>query len=146
MMDQLNPAFIELDLKAQNKVELISTLVDKLDQEGFLSKKKQYLNAVLERENLLSTYCGYHIAIPHAVSKAVKKAAFGFCRIKPIEWDKDDEHVQFILILAIPDSSNTRISKHIDMMSKIASLALEEEVRKIWESSKSKDAISKTFH
>ena len=141
-MSKLAPTFIELNLKGQNKVQIITELVDKLHQKGCLFEKKQYLDAVLERENILSTYCGYHIAIPHAVSKAVKKAVFGFCRITPIEWDKDDEKVQFILILAIPDSSN---NKHLDMMSQIACLALEDKVRKIWKSAKTKDPIIKTF-
>ena len=141
-MSKLAPTFIELNLEAQNKVQIITELVDKLHQKGCLFEKKQYLDAVLERENILSTYCGYHIAIPHAVSKAVKKAAFGFCRITPIEWDKDDEKVEFILILAIPDSSN---NKHVDMMSQIAGLALEDKIRKIWKSAKTKDLIIKTF-
>jgi len=141
-MSKLAPTFIELNLEGQNKVQIITELVDKLHQKGCLFEKKQYLDAVLERENILSTYCGYHIAIPHAVSKAVKKAAFGFCRITPLEWDKDDEKVQFILILAIPDSSN---NKHVDMMSQIAGLALEDKIRKIWKSAKTKDLIIKTF-
>lgn len=141
-MSNLAPTFIELNLEGQNKVQIITELVDKLHQKDCLFEKKQYLDAVLERENILSTYCGYHIAIPHAVSKAVKKAAFGFCRITPIEWDKDDEKVQFILILAIPDSSN---NKHVDMMSQIAGLALEDKIRKIWKSAKTKDLIIKTF-
>jgi mannitol/fructose-specific phosphotransferase system IIA component (Ntr-type) len=141
-MSNLAPTFIELNLEGQNKVQIITELVDKLHQKGCLFEKKQYLDAVLERENILSTYCGYHIAIPHAVSKAVKKAAFGFCRITPIEWDKDDEKVEFILILAIPDSSN---NKHVDMMSQIAGLALEDKIRKIWKSAKTKDLIIKTF-
>ena len=145
-MDKLIPAFIELNIEVQNKFQLISSLVDKFDQKGILSEKKEYLDAVLERENLLSTYCGYNVAIPHAVSKSVKSSAFGFCRTKPMEWDKNDEHVQFILIWAIPDSSNSNESKHIDMMSQIASLALEEEIRKIWKSAKSKDVITKTFN
>jgi mannitol/fructose-specific phosphotransferase system IIA component (Ntr-type) len=141
-MSKLAPTFIELNLEGQNKVQIITELVDKLHQKDCLFEKKQYLDAVLERENILSTYCGYHIAIPHAVSKAVKKAAFGFCRITPIEWDKDDEKVEFILILAIPDSSN---NKHVDMMSQIAGLALEDKIRKIWKSAKTKDLIIKTF-
>lgn len=144
-MSKLAPTFIELNLEGQNKVQIITELVDKLHQKGCLFEKKQYLDAVLERENILSTYCGYHIAIPHAVSKAVKKAAFGFCRITPIEWDKDDEKVEFILILAIPDSSSFKNNRHIDMMSQIAGLALEDKIRKIWKSAKTKDLIIKTF-
>ena len=145
-MNHISPAFIELNLELKNKADAISVLVDKLDENGCLVNKKKYLNAVLERENLLSTYCGYHIAIPHAVSKAVKKVSFGFCRTTNLEWDKKDETVQFILILAIPDSKKEEDNYHIDLMSQIASLALEEEVREVWKNAEAKEEISKTFY
>ena len=93
----------------------------------------------------MSTYCGYNIAIPHAISKAVKKVSFGFCRTVSLEWDKNDDEVKFILILAIPDSNKKEDNLHIDLMSQIASLALEEKVRKSWEQAKSVEEISKTF-
>jgi len=145
-MDQLTPAFIELNLEVKTKTQAISTLINKLDQMNCLSDKEEYLKSVIEREKILSTYCGHHIAIPHAVSKSVKKASFGFCRTKPIEWDKNDERVQFILILAIPDTSDNEDNQHIDMMSQIASLALEDEVRKIWEEATTQEQIAKTFY
>ena len=145
-MNHLSPAFIELNLKLKNKDDAISLLVDKLDENGCLKNKKKYLDAVLERENLLSTYCGHNIAIPHAVSKAVKKVSFGFCRTTNFEWDKKDESVQFILILALPDSKGEEDNYHIDLMSQIASLALEEEVREVWVNAKTEEDISKTFH
>ena len=145
-MNRISPAFIELNLELKNKADAISVLVDKLDESGCLVNKKKYLNAVLERENLLSTYCGYHIAIPHAVSKAVKKVSFGFCRTTNLEWDKKDETVQFILILAIPDSKKEEDNYHIDLMSQIASLALEEKVRGVWKNAKAKEEISRTFY
>ena len=145
-MNHISPAFIELNLELKNKADAISVLVDKLDESGCLVNKKKYLNAVLERENLLSTYCGYHIAIPHAVSKAVKKVSFGFCRTTNLEWDKKDETVQFILILAIPDSKKEEDNYHIDLMSQIASLALEEKVRGVWKNAKAKEEISRTFY
>jgi mannitol/fructose-specific phosphotransferase system IIA component (Ntr-type) len=47
--------------------------------------------------------------------------------------------------LAIPESKDTQNSQHIDMMSQIASLALEEEVRLIWEKATTKEEILKTF-
>ena len=64
-MAKLSPVFIELGLKGQNKVHVISELVDKLHQKGCLFEKKQYLDAVLERENLLSTYCGHNLSLIH---------------------------------------------------------------------------------
>ena len=46
-MAKLSPVFIELGLQGQNKVHVISELVDKLHQKGCLFEKKQYLDAVL---------------------------------------------------------------------------------------------------
>ena len=62
-----------------------------------------------------------------------------------MEWDKNDDEVKFILILAIPDSNKKEDNLHIDLMSHIASLALEEKVRKSWEEAKSVEEITKTF-
>ena len=57
-----------------------------------------------------------------------------------------NQFVQFILILAIPDTSDNEDNQHIDMMSQIASLALEDEVRKIWEEATTQEQIAKTFY
>lgn len=145
MEKTLSPAFIELSLEADTKKQALSLLVEKMYNKGVFTEQELFLEAVLEREKLFSTYCGFHIAIPHAVSKTVKSAAFGFCRTNALEWDENDEPVHYILLLAIPESKDTQNSQHIDMMSQIASLALEEEVRLIWEKAKTKDEILKTF-
>lgn len=144
-MNLLSPAFIELNSELKNKSHALNFLVNKLNDKGCLSDKREFFDAVLRREELLSTYCGYNIAIPHAISKAVRKVSFGFCRTVSLEWDKNDDEVKFILILAIPDSNKKEDNLHIDLMSQIASLALEEKVRKSWEEAKSVEEISKTF-
>ena len=93
-MNLLSPAFIELNSELKNKSHALKFLVNKLDDKGCLSDKREYFDAVLKREELLSTYCGYNIAIPHAISKAVKKVSFGFCRTVSLEWDKNDDEVK----------------------------------------------------
>jgi mannitol/fructose-specific phosphotransferase system IIA component (Ntr-type) len=144
-METIKPAFIELDLTLNNKEEVLSRLVDSLASEGCLSDKAVFLEAVLEREKLMSTYCGFNIAIPHAVSKAVLKPAFGFCKTSHLEWDAEDEPVEFILLLAIPEQKNQKNSRHIDLMSHIATLALEEEVRGVWKNAVTQEEIINTF-
>ena len=60
-MDKLIPAFIELNLEVQNKFQLISSLVDKFDQKGILSEKKEFVfNA---RSSTFATICPFVIGI-----------------------------------------------------------------------------------
>ena len=131
-MNQIEPSFILLDQDFKDKSEALLNLVDILDEKGCLNNKQKYLDSVIEREKILSTYCGHNIAIPHAISKAVEKISYGFCRTNSMEWDKNDDPVKYILILAIPDIEK-HDNYHIDLMSQVASIALEEDVRNIWE-------------
>ena len=81
-MNQIEPSFILLDQDFKDKSEALLNLVDILDEKGCLNNKQKYLDSIIEREKMLSTYCGHNIAIPHAISKAVEKISYGFCRTK----------------------------------------------------------------
>ena len=144
-MSQIEPSFILLDQDFKDKSEALLNLVDILDEKGCLNNKQKYLDSVIEREKILSTYSGHNIAIPHAISKAVEKISYGFCRTNNMEWDKNDDPVKYILILAIPDIERKSDNYHIDLMSQVASIALEEGVRNIWEKAITEKEILKTF-
>ena len=144
-MNQMEPSFILLDQDFKDKSEALLNLVDILDEKGCLNNKKKYLDSIIEREKMLSTYCGHNIAIPHAISKAVEKISYGFCRTNSMEWDKNDDNVKYILILAIPDIEKKSDNYHIDLMSRVATIALEENVRNIWEKAITEKEILKTF-
>ena len=144
-MNQIEPSFILLDQDFKDKSEALLNLVDILDEKGCLNNKKKYLDSIIEREKMLSTYCGHNIAIPHAISKAVEKISYGFCRTNSMEWDKNDDPVKYILILAIPNIQRKSDNYHIDLMSQVASIALEEGVRNIWEKAITEKEILKTF-
>ena len=139
-----NPQVI-LDLKAKSKLEAINELAQVLLASKIISDKEAFVQDILKREEMMSTYCGYHIAIPHSVSSVVKQASFAFGRTSGITWDEDDEEVKFILILAIPDTQDGEDSQHIEMMSEIATLALEDEVREQWEKATTIAEIIQTF-
>ena len=144
-MNQIEPSFILLDQDFKDKSEALLNLVDILDEKGCLNNKQKYLDSIIEREKMLSTYCGHNIAIPHAISKAVEKISYGFCRTNSMEWDKNDDPVKYILILAIPDIERKSDNYHIDLMSQVASIALEEGVRNIWKKAITEKEILKTF-
>ena len=141
----MEPSFILLDQNFKNKSEALINLVEILHNNGCLNNKQKYLKSIIEREKILSTYCGHNIAIPHAISKAVEKISYGFCRTNSMEWDKNDDPVKYILILAIPDIEKKSDNYHIDLMSQVASIALEENVRNIWEKAITEKEILKTF-
>jgi len=145
-MKTIKPSFVDLNLNATSKKEAISLLVEHLWNEGKLSEKEYYFEAVLKREELLSTYCGYSIAIPHAESNAVKEASFVFGRTSDMVWDEEDESVQFIILLAIPSAEDGEENKHIEMMSNVATIALEEDIREKWVNATTIEEIINTFN
>ena len=145
-MSVKQPVSIELNLKSNSKLTLLETLCQSFWEEGKLYNRDLFLEEVLKREALLSTYCGEGVAIPHAASAAVKEPSFIFARCTEINWDEEESPVQFIILLAIPEVAEEEESPHIDMMSEIATLALDEEIRAVWASARDKEIILKTFN
>jgi fructose-specific phosphotransferase system IIA component len=73
ILDFLNKDAIELNLKSNNKKEVIEELVEVLNKKGLLLDKKAVLDSLFEREELGSTGIGQGIAIPHSKTKGVKE-------------------------------------------------------------------------
>jgi fructose-specific phosphotransferase system IIA component len=134
-----------LDLKAKNKEEAIDELAQILFDSGKIDDKKGYLTDILKREKILSTYCGSNIAIPHSVSSVVNEASFAFGRSTGLTWDEDDDLVNFVIILAIPELKEGESTVHIEMMSAIAELALDDDIRSQWEKANTIQEIISTF-
>lgn len=145
-MSLKKPVSIELNLKSNSKLTLLETLCQSFWEAGKLYNRDLFLEEVLKREALLSTYCGEGVAIPHAASAAVKEPSFIFARCTEINWDEEESPVQFIILLAIPELAEEEESPHIEMMSEIATLALDEEIRAVWASARDKEIILKTFN
>ncbi|MFH6603161.1 PTS sugar transporter subunit IIA [Maribacter algicola] len=137
---------IILDLKAKNKVDAIDELAQLLFDTAKINDKDSYISDLLNREKLLSTYCGSNIAIPHSVSEVVNEASFAFGRSQGLIWDEDDDMVNFVIMLAIPKLKEGEDTVHIEMMSAIAELALDDDIRKLWGDATTKQDIINTFN
>lgn len=104
LQDVLSEKTIVVGLKGNDKNSVIAELVEILEKAGILSDKQQFLNAVLERESLVSTAIGGGIAIPHAKHESVRKifAAFGIKK-EGVNFDSlDGKPVQIIILVAAP--------------------------------------------
>ena len=141
----LAPAYINLSLQVDSKQAAIHAIAEGLAQSGVIRDAQVYAAEVLAREATLSTYCGYGIAIPHAASNTVIAPGFAFARTTDLTWDQDDDPVRFILALAIPEANEGEDNNHIELMSQIATLALEEEVRAVWEKAQTEQEIQASF-
>lgn len=135
-----------LDLKASNKEETIEELAQVLFESGKINDMEGYVKDIMSREKILSTYCGSNIAIPHSVSEFVNEASFAFGRSPGLNWDKDDDLVNFVIILAIPQLKEGEDTIHIEMMSAIAELALDDKIRSKWTNAKTAEDIIATFN
>ena len=79
LLDILSPASTIVDLRCDTKEVIIAELVDSLSASEAISDRDKVLQAVLEREKIMSTGIGDGIAIPHGKSDSVVKlvAALG---------------------------------------------------------------------
>lgn len=86
-----------------------------------------YVDAMWEREQILSSYIGEGVAIPHGTDDSrvfVKKAQLAIQRFtEPIDWDGEE----VIMTVAIASASD----EHVQVLGALAEALLDEERKKI---------------
>ena len=78
-----------------------------LKETGKIDNLNNFINEINKREEILSTYCGHGVAIPHCESTEVLESGFAFGRSNGLIWDKNDDSVFFIILLAISKIEKT---------------------------------------
>ena len=113
---------IRLNQAPVSKEEAIQAAGDLLHQLGYVDET--YVDAMQEREKLITTYMGMGVAIPHGTSQAkgtVKKTGIVFQQY-PEGVDFGDEKAQLVFgIAGIGD-------EHLDLLAKICKVLEDEEV------------------
>src|SRR3989338_3187779 len=107
LIDFLPESAIQVELKSQNKKEVLKELVQALTNAHGIKNSNDILDALLEREDLGSTGIGQGIAIPHGKSDSVSKvvAALGVSK-RGIDFDAlDGESVYIFFMLVAPTNS-----------------------------------------
>ncbi len=125
IIDLLSTTSISIGQSPKSKKETIELAVDLMVKSGNISDKEAYISSVLEREEQGSTGIGGHIAIPHAKGDFVKKPALAAITIpNGVDYESlDGEPVNVVFLIAAPNSKD---NLHLDVMSKLAVLLMDE--------------------
>ncbi len=87
-----------------------------------------YAAAVTEREQVVPTYIGYGIAMPHAITPGVKKAFVIYQKLENgVKWDNED--VSDIFMIGVPKDGNTDAKQHLKIISELSKNLMREEFR-----------------
>lgn len=131
---------INLDLKSTTKSAVIDELVNILEKAGKLNNKEEYKAQILKREAQSSTGLEEGIAIPHAKTSAVKSPsiAIGISKVG-VEYEAmDGEKSKLFFMIAASEGEN---DTHIELLSKLTTILLKDEVRENILNAKSEEEV-----
>lgn len=124
--DLLDARSISLDGVPKSKSEALDQVVALMVKSGKINDEEAYRRQVYEREEESTTGIGEGIAIPHGKCDAVDKPGLAAMVVKDgVDFEAlDDEPVTLIFLIAAP---NTEDNVHLDVLSKLSVLMMDEE-------------------
>ena len=119
LMDILSAKSVIVDLKGETKEEIIEELVDALEVGEVITNRDKVLQAVLEREKIMSTGIGDGIAIPHGKSDAVARlaAALGTQK-RGVDFEALDGEPAYVFFLLVSPANVS--GPHIKALARIS--------------------------
>jgi len=131
---------IRVPLKATEKTEVITELIDVLAATGGLADRDAALQAVLKREAERTTGIGYGLAIPHGKSDGCQKLVMAAGKpAEPVDFQSLDQRpVTFVVLLVSPPDQT---GPHIQALAKISRLMNIEEFRAAVDNAKAADEL-----
>ena len=129
LLDILSLESTIVDLKGESKEDIIAELVNSLPVGDAITDREQVLQAVLDREKIMSTGIGDGIAIPHGKSAAVTElvAAMGTQR-RGVDFDALDGEPAFVFFLLVSPANVS--GPHIKALARISRLLKNDEFKK----------------
>ena len=129
LLDILSADSTLVDLRGETKEDIIAELVDTLAVGDAISDRDKVLQAVLEREKIMSTGIGDGIAIPHGKSDAVEKlvAALGTQR-RGVDFEALDGEPAYVFFLLVSPANVS--GPHIKALARISRLLKNDEFKK----------------
>ena len=127
LTELLTPDRVVVPLAARDKAGVIAELTRHLVQRSG-GEYGQVLQAVEERESVLSTGIGFGVAIPHARSSAVSELSIvvGLSPV-PVPYDSiDGDPVRLFFLIVGPEAT---AGQHVKLLSRIARLVRRDTLR-----------------
>jgi len=126
--DYLDPRLVVF-LDAVSRDEAIKVLVEEVYKTGNLVDKQAFYDAIIEREQIVSTAIGMRVAIPHVKSPDFKQffIAIGILR-NGLDWNAiDGLPVRVIFLIGGPDNRQT---EYLQILSSLTRAVKDENIRK----------------
>ncbi len=128
LRDILTEDRVKIPLEETEKDGIIKELVGLVSRSLKVENEAQLLQAVLEREAVMSTGVGDEVAIPHAKTEGVDEiaAALGITK-EPVEFNSlDDKPVRLVWLIVGPQD---KTGPHLKALSRISRLMHKKEFR-----------------
>lgn len=140
LRDFIQKDCISLELRSKNKADVIDELIEILDKAGKLNDREIFKKEILKREAQSSTGLEEGIAIPHAKTAAVKipSIAIGISKTGVDYESLDGEASRLFFMIAAAEGAD---DTHIELLSKLSTILLEDEVREALLCAKSKEEV-----
>ena len=122
----LKPESIDLNAAPKDKNDTIRQAVALMAKSGNISNIEAYTKQVMAREEESTTGVGEGIAIPHGKCDAVTRPGLAAMIIRDgVDYDSlDGEPVNVLFLIAAP---NTKDNVHLDVLSKLSVLLMDED-------------------
>lgn len=136
--DLLDKRSISLNAAPRSKNEALDQIVALMTKSGKINDQEAYRKQVYAREEESTTGIGEGIAIPHGKCDAVNKPGLAAMVIKNgVDFDSlNGEPVTLMFLIAAP---NTEDNVHLDVLSKLSVLLMDEEFSEALRNAKSVD-------
>ena len=125
---------------AFSRDEILKELTQLIYEAGRIKDKKQFFEAILKREKIVSTAIGMNVAIPHAKLSGYDQF---FIVKQSVAWQSlDGSTVRMVFMIGGPDDKQT---EYLQLLSQLTQIVKDEEVRKSLLTSSSPIDIIKLF-
>lgn len=140
--DLLTKESIDLNVKASNKKDVIEQAVELMEQNGNINNKEEYLKLVIKREEEGSTGVGEGIAIPHGKGGVISEPGLAAMVIPDgVDFESlDGKPVKLLFLIAAPNSKD---NLHLEVLSRLSALLMNEKFRKDLLKAKTKEEFLK---
>lgn len=110
-------------INAKTRRQFLAEMAEILVQEGTVTDKERFLDAVEQREDAMTTQSEVGVAFPHASSPVVKRLAL-VAAVLPepgFHYDKDQAPCRVFFLIAIPAAAP---AAHLPLLTHLAEVAM----------------------
>ena len=138
----LDKRSIRIDGAPKSKNEALDQMVELMAKSGKINDLEAYRQEVYRREEEGTTGVGEGIAIPHGKGAFVDKPGLAAMVVKDgVDYDSlDGDPVHLIFLIAAP---NTKDNVHLDVLSKLSVLLMDEDFSRALQNAKSPEEFMK---